>query len=265
MRILVAYDGSLNSRIALKYGLEKTKEKSARLIALHVFDSRMFIDYGSAPGTEDIAREESLRYVEDARNIICEYGEELRAKVVMEDGGPVEEIAKYAETENMDLVISPPRYASVAKKAPCPVSIVPGCILVPVDKIENFMAVSSVVTKEAKAASSTVLLLGIVPIHMYGIWERREIERIKKETSATLTRAKNMLHENGIETGEFIRLGYPDEEIAKVTDQYPISMIIIPLAGETPSELRKTASMLIDEPDRFKKPILLAETEKAFA
>lgn len=52
MRILVAYDGSLNSRVALKYGLEKTKEKGARLIALHVFDSRMFIDYWSAPGTD---------------------------------------------------------------------------------------------------------------------------------------------------------------------------------------------------------------------
>jgi nucleotide-binding universal stress UspA family protein len=249
----------------LKYGLEKVKEKGARLIVLHVFHRGMFIDYHVLPGAEDIARRESFRCVEDAKRIIEEAGEDLRAKVVVEEGNPEEEIIKCAEVRNIDLIVSPPRYRAVAKKAACPVSIVPGCVLVPLDNIENFMPVSSLVIKEAKAAGSKVALLGIVPIHMYGLWERRELRDIEQATSAALVKAKDMLHKEGIETREFIRPGYPDEEITKAADQLPVSLIIIPAAGGAPSELRKTARMLIDDPDKFKRPLFLAEPEKAAA
>jgi nucleotide-binding universal stress UspA family protein len=262
MKILIAYDGSLNAQAALKYGLEKAKERGGRLTCLHVFNSSMFIDYDAHPGAEEIARREALKYVQDARRIVSESNVDPDAVVIMEEGNPEEEIEKYAREENIDLIISPPRYKSVAKNSPCPVSIIPGYILVPLDKIENFVKVSALVTKEAGATGSKVILLGVVPVHLYSQWEKKEVEKITKETSATIGKAKKILQGQGIETKDFIRSGYPDEEIAKVAEEYPISMIVIPEGGDTPSELGKAASMLIDEPDKFKQPILLVPSEK---
>lgn len=262
MKILIAFDGSLNSQTALKYGLEKVKEKGGRLTALHVFNSSMFIDYDAHPGAEEIARREALRYVEDARRIVSESGADSYTKVIMREGNPEEEIEEYAREENMDLIISPPRYKSLAKKSPCPVSIIPGHVLVPLDKIENFVSIAALVTQEAAATGSKVILLGVVPVHLYSQWEKREVDKIEKETSVALKKAKKILQEQGIETIDIIRSGYPDEEIAKVAEEYHISMIVIPEGGDTPSELVKAASMLIDESDKFKKPIVLAPSEK---
>jgi nucleotide-binding universal stress UspA family protein len=143
MRILAAYDGSLHSRAALTYGLKKVKETGARLIALHVFHRAMFIDYDALPGAEDAARSDALRHAGEAERIIREAGEDLRAKVIIAEGIPEEEIIKHAVEENISVIVCPPRYASIVKKAPCPVSVVPDCIAAPRDKIRNFMAVSS--------------------------------------------------------------------------------------------------------------------------
>jgi nucleotide-binding universal stress UspA family protein len=140
VRILAAYDGSLHSRAALIYGLRKVKETGARLVALHVFHRAMFIDYGALPAAEDKARSESLRYVADAERIIREAGEELRARVIMAEGVPEEEIVRHAAEENISLIISPPRYASVAAKAPCPVSIVPARFVAQPDKGGDLVA-----------------------------------------------------------------------------------------------------------------------------
>jgi len=261
MNILTVYDGSLNAQLALKYGLEKIKDNGGRLIALHVFNSGMFVGYDALPGAEDVARQEAARYSEDAKRIVSEHGAELYATVIFEEGNPEEEVVRHAREDSADLIISPPRYKSLAKNAPCPVAVIPGNILVPVDKIENFVKISGRVAHEARAAASKVLLLGIVPVHLYSRWENKEVDSLRKTTSAALRKAATLLHEQGIETREFIRSGYPDLEIAKVADEYPISMIIIAEGGDTSSELGKAASMLLDDSEKFKQPILLMTSD----
>jgi nucleotide-binding universal stress UspA family protein len=262
MKILVAYDGSLNSKIGLNYGLKKAKKEGGELVALHVFHAGMFVDYGAGPGAEQTARAESLRYVEEARKIIREKGEGLRASVLVEEGVPEEEILGLALEGSFDLLIAPPRFNALVRKAPCPVSIVPGAMLVPVDHSGRSLKTLQTVGEEAKETGSKVVLIGVVPVHMYGESEKDEIEQVNKKTLAVLKESEDALHKMGVETETTVKSGFPDEEIIKVARKYAVSMIIFPEdGGEVPSELAKAATLLLDEPEKVRQPVLLVPAE----
>jgi len=262
MKILVAYDGSINSKLALKYGIRKTREAGGSLAALHVFNSSMFMDYGAGPNAEALARKESSGYVEDAKGIIAEAGADEYAKLFKIEGNPEEETIRFARTEMMDLIIVPPRYKSVVKKAPCPVSIIPGNILLPVDNTDSYMTMLDKVASEATETASKVIALGIVPIHLYSAGEKKEIEGIRKETEAALKKVKKLLINRGIETKDIMRSGYPDVEIVKIADEYPVTMIMVSESGDTPSELAKAANIIINDSENLKKPVLLVSPVK---
>jgi nucleotide-binding universal stress UspA family protein len=115
MKVLVAYDGTLNSKTALRYGLEKARESGGELVALHVFNSNLFIDYDAIPQAEEIARREASRYVKEAETIIREEGKGVKASIIETEGNPEKEIISYAITENVDLLLCPTRYKSVVK------------------------------------------------------------------------------------------------------------------------------------------------------
>lgn len=257
MKVLVAYDGSINSKLALKYGIRKIKELGGDLAALHVFNRSMFIDYGAGPNAEELARRESSGHVEDAKVIIADAGAEAYAKLFTTEGNPEEETVRFARTEMMDLIISPPRYKSLVKKAPCPVSIIPGNILLPVDNTDSYLAILEKVAKEATETASKVIVLGIVPIHLYSRGEKKEVERIRKETETAVKKAKKLLSNSGIETKDIVRSGYPDVEIVKVADEYPVTMIMVSASADVPSELGKAANIIIDDSENLKKPVLL--------
>ncbi|MFZ2198538.1 MAG: universal stress protein [Thermodesulfovibrionales bacterium] len=261
MKILVAYDGSINSKLALKYGIRKISEIGGSLAALHVFNSSMFIDYGSGPNAEALARKESSGYIEEARGIIAEHGAGEYAKLFTAEGNPEEETIRFARTEMMDLIIVPPRYKSVVKKAPCSVSIMPGNILLPVDNTDSCLTILEKVAREAAETASKVIVLGIVPIHLYSRGEKKEIERIRKETETAVKKVKKLLVNSGIETKDIIRSGYPDVEIVKVADEYPVTMIMVSENGDTPSELGKAANIIIDDSENLKKPVLFVAPE----
>ena len=261
MKILVAYDGSINSQLALKYGLRKAREVGGSLFALYVFNSSMFIDYGAGPNAEELARKESYGYVEDAKRIIAEAGPATYANLFTAEGNPEEETVRFARTKMMDLIIVPPRYKSIVKNAHCPVSIIPGNILLPVDNTDSYLTVLDKVAKEATETASKVIVLGLVPIHLYSKGEKKEIERIRKETETAVKKVKKLLINKGIETKEIMRSGYPDVEIVKVADEYPVTMIIVSESSDTPSELGKAASIIIDDSEKLKKPVLLVTPE----
>jgi nucleotide-binding universal stress UspA family protein len=261
MKILVSYDGSINAQTALKYGIGKVREAGGSLFALHVFNSNMFIDYGAGPQAEDMARKESSRYVEDARRIIAETGTGADARLFTAEGNPEEEIIKFARAEIIDLIIVPPRYKTIVKDAPCPVSVIPGNIVLPLDNSDSYLKVFDRVAKEARAAASKVIVLGIVPVHLYSKAEKKELEKIKKETEAALKKVKRLFNNDGIETKEIMRSGYPDEEIIKIAEEYPVAMIIVPESGDTPSELGKAAQIIIDDSEKFRQPVLLVGQE----
>lgn len=116
MKVLVAYDGTLQSKDALKYGVQQVREHGGEVVALHVFNSNMFIDYDAHPGAEEMARAESSRYVEDAKRLIAETGSDVNARIMIEEGVPAEEIIRYARIKNVDILLCPPRYKSIIER-----------------------------------------------------------------------------------------------------------------------------------------------------
>lgn len=257
MKALVAYDGSINSKTALKRAIKKVNDSGGELLVLHVFDNSIFIDYDAGPGAEKMARIESARHVEEARRILERAGD-VRSRIIVEEGNPADEIIRLAKTESVDIIFTPPKYKSVVKSAPCPVSILPGSILVPLDNTDVPTATIERITEESTSTGSKVILLGIVPIHIYGTWEKSELDKVKRETSALMNRIKKDLNERKVETREIIRFGYPDEEILKAAEENPLFMIIMPAGGDEPSELSKAAVILSDkESGVANKPLVL--------
>ena len=114
MRVLVACDGTMQTKDALRYGAQKVRENGGLLVALHVFNSNMFIDY-DVFGAEDTGRAESMRFAEDARQIIGETGKEIRTRLIVTEGNPEEETINYAREYYMDLILCPSSYKSIIR------------------------------------------------------------------------------------------------------------------------------------------------------
>ncbi len=258
MKILSLYDGTLQSKAAMLYGLRKAKEQAGELIVLQVFQTSLFLDYDAGPRAEEIARAEAARHRRDAEALISEAGRHgIPVRVQSEEGDTEVEALRIAQAERVDLILASPRYKAIAKKASCPVRIIPGVILLPVDNSEMLLADLDEIVGEARASQSKVLLLGVVPIHLYSAGEKKEIEGVMKSTSAAVRKLKHALIEQKIDTSELVRSGYPDEEILKAADEFGVSLIMLPAGGKTPSELTKAASILLDEPERVHRPLQL--------
>jgi Universal stress protein family len=124
MKILVAYDETLDAESALKYGIRKVCESGGDLIVLNVFPKHLFIDYDAGPKAEEIARRESFTRVEGALQLVRTYGRNVRARLIMVDGHAGDEVLSYAKSEDVDLIVSPPSFDSIAGKAFCLMDIV---------------------------------------------------------------------------------------------------------------------------------------------
>ena len=257
MRILIAYDGTLNAKSALRYGIGKLKEEGGRATLLHLFHSAMFVDYGAGPNAEAMARAEAARHLVEAKKIIEEHGAGSWIKIEEADGEPEAEILGYMDAENFDVVLSPPRYKTLSRKASCPVIFVPGTILVPVDSSANAGSAIEQIIREATATGSKVVLLGIVPVNMYGISEKAELKKVEVETRKSMKEIMQQLDARGVQASEVMRPGYPDEEILKAIDEFAASMVIIPTTDDIPSELNKAASIVLEETERNKKPVMV--------
>jgi len=112
MKVLVAYDGTLQAKDALKYGVEKVKENGGEVVALHVFNSNQYIDY-DVFGAEEAGRAASMKLAAEARKILEETGKGLRTRVIVEEGNPEEETINYARENNVDLLLCSPRYRKI--------------------------------------------------------------------------------------------------------------------------------------------------------
>jgi len=258
MKLLIAYDGTLDSKAALRYGIKRLKDEGGSAVVLALFHGAMFVDYGAGPKAEEMARAEVARRLSDARKIIEETGKGLWIRVEERDGEPNEEILDMASELNFDAVLAPARYKSAVGAAPCPVITFPGTVLVPVDNTGYSPAALERIIGEALGTNSRAVLLGVVPTNMYGASEAAELGRVEKETKAALRRLKKELESNGVKTVEAMRPGYPDEEILRAIDEFAASMVIIPTAEDTPSEVAKAAEMIREEDEKGRRSLALA-------
>ena len=116
MKIMVAYDGTLQAKEALVYGIEKAREKGGEVVALHVFNSKMFIDYDAHVDAEAMARQESARFVEEAKSLIREKGNGVRTSLFTTEGNPTEEVISFAKEKKVDLLLCPPQFKAIISK-----------------------------------------------------------------------------------------------------------------------------------------------------
>ena len=115
MKVLVVYDGTLQSKEALRYGMEKMKEKGGEVIAFHVFNDTLFTGYDVA-GAVERAKKESARHLEEAKSIVRQAADDVRASVFSGEGDPEEETIRFAAERKVDVLLCPPKYKSLIRR-----------------------------------------------------------------------------------------------------------------------------------------------------
>lgn len=261
MKIIVVYDGTVHAKRAFKYGISQCAENGGEVLLLSVFDQGLFVDYDAGLTAQDRARQEFMQQVQEAKALARDARPEVSVRFITEDGDPDTLAARLAETEEADLILAPPRRKGLAKTAPVPVQIIPGTILVPVDNACAAPGTVEHVVREAVATASDVVVLGIVPVHLYSASEKKELAAVKKRTAECVRRTKKLIHERGISVADATRAGFPDEEILKAADIHDASLIVLPAGSAVPSELSKAASVLLDEPRRHRRTLCLVPAE----
>jgi hypothetical protein len=116
MKIMVAYDGTLQAKEALNYGIEKVRVKGGEVVALHVFNSPLFVDYDATVNAREVARAEADRFISEAKAIITEKAKGVRASLYSTDGNPEEAVISFAKEEKIDVLLCPPKYKSIIGK-----------------------------------------------------------------------------------------------------------------------------------------------------
>jgi nucleotide-binding universal stress UspA family protein len=136
-RVLVAYDFSSDSELALSYGLSLAQEYQAEVHMLHVLPARLVKpatpEIAFMPGAENGFREAASRLrssVPSETRVWCDVKQAVR------EGHPYREVLSYAEDQNIDLIcmgasgtgfgmraLFGSNADRVLRQAPCPVLI----------------------------------------------------------------------------------------------------------------------------------------------
>jgi nucleotide-binding universal stress UspA family protein len=116
MKIMVAYDGTLQAKEALVYGIEKARAKGGEVVALQVFNSPLFVDYDATVNAQGAARAEAAKFVEEAKAIIREKGKGVKASFYTSEGNPEEEVVSFAKAEQVDVLLCPPKFKTIIGK-----------------------------------------------------------------------------------------------------------------------------------------------------
>jgi len=116
MKIMIAYDGTLQAKEALVYGIDKAREKGGEVVALHVFNNSMFIDYDATVNAESAARAEAEQFINEAKAIIREKGKGVKASLYSTEGNPTEETISFAKSEKVDVLLCPPKFTTIINK-----------------------------------------------------------------------------------------------------------------------------------------------------
>jgi nucleotide-binding universal stress UspA family protein len=113
---MVAYDGTLQAKEALAYGIEKARAKGGEVVALQVFNSPLFVDYDATVNAQGAARAEAAKFMEEAKTIIREKGKGVKASFYTSEGSPEEEVISFAKAEQVDVLLCPPKFKTIIGK-----------------------------------------------------------------------------------------------------------------------------------------------------
>jgi nucleotide-binding universal stress UspA family protein len=131
-KILVAVDGSENSKRAGEYAIKIGQELSADVMALHIVPAGKYLpEQNLEKGTKH-----DYAYLDRISEQSVSAGVNLKTETIKAESSVVDEITGYAEKENIDLIVIGIRSVSefrfmlgstatgVVVNAPCPVLVV---------------------------------------------------------------------------------------------------------------------------------------------
>lgn len=131
-KILVAVDGSENSKRAGEYAIKIGQELSADVMALHIVPAGKYLpEQNLEKGTKH-----DYAYLDKISEQSVSAGVNLKTETIKAESSVVDEITGYAEKENIDLIVIGIRSVSefrfmlgstatgVVVNAPCPVLVV---------------------------------------------------------------------------------------------------------------------------------------------
>ena len=104
--IVIATDGSENTRKAISYGIEIAKLSGATVHALYVVDTSSFSSIPMDAGWEsmyEILKKEGSKAVSEVKKQGGTAGVDVRE--VLEEGHPSSSILEFAEKNNVDLIV----------------------------------------------------------------------------------------------------------------------------------------------------------------
>lgn len=104
--IVIATDGSENSRKAISCGIKIAKLSGATVYAIHVIDTPSMVSEIWTAGREliqELMIKDGKKILSETKKIIEDSG--LEVKDILLDGHPGEEIIKFAEDNNIDLIV----------------------------------------------------------------------------------------------------------------------------------------------------------------
>jgi nucleotide-binding universal stress UspA family protein len=116
MKIMVAYDGTLQAKEALVYGMDKARERGGEVVALHVFNNSVFIDYDATVDAQAVAKADAEQFINEAKTIIREKGKGVKASLYSTEGNPTEEVISFAKAEKVDVLLCPPKFTKIISK-----------------------------------------------------------------------------------------------------------------------------------------------------
>jgi hypothetical protein len=76
----------------------------------------MFIDYDATVDAQDIAKAEVEQFINEAKTIIRERGNGVKASLYSTEGNPTEEVVRFAKAEKVDVLLCPPRFTKIINK-----------------------------------------------------------------------------------------------------------------------------------------------------
>ncbi len=124
MRILAAYDGTLNAKDVLRYGLYRIRKSGGELKVLHMLDSAILKDFEEFDAYASLTNE-AARHLDEARKIVDESGKGHQVEFISCECGLAHELMPYAEEGRFDLILVPQKFAGIARNSLSRVSVVP--------------------------------------------------------------------------------------------------------------------------------------------
>ena len=106
-RILLTLDGSELAEQALPHAITQAEHFQAELILLRVLEPLgeiLYLPVALVRSAEEITRELARKYLEQVATVVREIG--ISVRVVTVDGYPHEEIVRFAENEQVDLIVT---------------------------------------------------------------------------------------------------------------------------------------------------------------